>query len=128
MRIGELSVKAGVPTKTIRYYEEVGLMPAPARTPSRYRDYDGKAEHRLGFIRAAQSVGLTLGEIREVLALRDRGQNPCSHVAHLIQQHAEGLSDRIAALEAMRRELERLAKRAKAGHQHEAAFCHIIEG
>ncbi len=128
MRIGELSGKTGVSTKTIRYYEDVGLVPAPARTSSGYRDYDHAAERRLGFIRAAQSVGLTLGEIREVLAFRDRGQTPCSHVAQLIQRHAEDLSERISALEAMRRDLERLARRAKANGGGEGAFCHIIEG
>ncbi len=128
MRIGELSGQTGVSTKTIRYYEDIGLVPAPARTSSGYRDYDGDAQRRLALIRAAQSVGLSLGEIREVLAFRDRGQAPCSHVAQLIQRHAEDLSERIAALEAMRRDLERLARRAKANGGGDGAFCHIIEG
>lgn len=59
MRIGELADASGVPTKTTRYYEDIGLMPPPARTPTGYREYEPDSETRLGFIRAAQSVGLT---------------------------------------------------------------------
>lgn len=131
MRIGELAERSGVETTTIRYYEQIGLMPAPARRESGYRDYGEEAEARLGFIRAAQSVGLTLGEIREVLAVRDREEIPCQHVASLIDKKAAELAERIAALEQMRKDLARLAKRARAapaGPEREATFCHIIEG
>lgn len=58
--------------KTVRYYEGIGLLDHPPRTPSGYRDYDPSVLERLGFIKAAQAVGLTLGEIREIVALRDR--------------------------------------------------------
>lgn len=131
MRIGELAEQSGVETTTIRYYERIGLMPSPARRDSGYRDYGEEATDRLGFIRAAQSVGLTLGEIRETLAFRDRGEAPCRHVAGLIERNAAQLRQRIAALEAMHRELERLAKKARAISPEDApdaAFCHIIEG
>ncbi len=130
MRIGELAAQSGMTTKTIRYYESAGLMPAPARTPSGYRDYDPEAAGRLRFIRAGQSVGLSLGEIREVLAFRDRGDAPCEHVASLIDQHATDLAERIAALEEMRSDLERLAKRARKVRPSTSGggFCHIIEG
>jgi MerR family copper efflux transcriptional regulator len=130
MRIGELTQRTDVPTKTIRYYEDVGLMPEPPRTVGGYRDYGEDAAARLGFIRAAQSVGLSLGEIREVLAFRDRGETPCAHVASLIERRAADLSEHIAALERMRRDLERLSKKARAASPAKArgaAFCHIIE-
>lgn len=130
MRIGELAARSGVPPKTLRYYEGIRLMPPPPRTASGYRDYGPDALSRLGFIRAAQSVGLTLGEIREIVAFRERGETPCLHVASLIQRHAEDLSQRIAELERMRRDLDRLAKRAKTAAERsgeEAEFCHIIE-
>lgn len=130
MRIGELAEKAGVPTKTIRYYEEVGLLHEPARMPSGYRDYDRPALARLRFIRAAQSVGLSLGEIREILAFRERGEVPCAHVAALIEHHAADLEERIHALDAIRRDLVRLAakaRRATPRDAEQAAFCHIIE-
>jgi DNA-binding transcriptional MerR regulator len=131
VRIGELAERSGVEPTTIRYYERIGLMPIPARRESGYRDYDAEAAARLGFIRAAQSVGLSLGEIRETLAFRDRGEAPCRHVVALIERNAAELRQRIAALEAMQRDLERLAKKARAISPEdapEAAFCHSIEG
>ena len=130
VRIGELSERSGVSTKTIRYYEDIGILPKPPRSSSGYRDYDGDAAVRLSFIRAAQSVGLTLGEIREILAVRDRGQRPCGHVARLIEQHTTDVAERIAALQRMQRDLERIALRARrtSAGTDDAAFCHIIEG
>jgi MerR family copper efflux transcriptional regulator len=130
VRIGELARRAGVPTKTIRYYEGIGLIPEPPRTSGGYRDYERTAERRLSFIRPAQSVGLSLGEIREVLAFRDRGERPCHHVLSLIEQHAADLSERIAALEAMRRDLRRMARKAlsaSASVRDPSGYCHIIE-
>jgi DNA-binding transcriptional MerR regulator len=131
VRIGELAEQSGVEATAIRYYERIGLMPAPARKDSGYRDYEEAAATRLGFIRAAQSVGLTLGEIRETLAFRDRGEAPCRHVAGLIERNAADLRQRIVALQAMQRDLERLAKKARASSPEKApgaTFCHIIEG
>jgi MerR family copper efflux transcriptional regulator len=130
VRIGELARRTGIPTKTIRYYEGIGLMPEPPRTAGGYRDYEPTAESRLSFIQAAQSVGLSLGEIREVLAFRDRGERPCEHVRSLIEQHAADLSARIGVLEAMRRDLRRMARKARSRSQstpEPAAYCHIIE-
>jgi MerR family copper efflux transcriptional regulator len=129
MLIGEVSKRSRVPTKTIRYYEDIGLMPAPARRESGYRDYEESAVGRLSFIRAAQSIGLTLGEIREIAAFRDRGEAPCTHVSGLIERHAAELAERIAALQEMQQDLTRLAKRARSSAHHagEAAYCHIIE-
>lgn len=131
MKIGELAARTGISPKTIRYYEDIGLLPAPPRTRSGYRDYGEDAAARLGFVRAAASVGLTLGEIREVLAFRDRGEPPCAHVRQLIERHAADLSERITALTVMRADLQRLARRARArsgAATSDAAFCHIIEG
>jgi MerR family copper efflux transcriptional regulator len=130
MRIGELAERSGLESTTIRYYERIGLMPAPTRTQSGYRDYTEDAAARLRFIRAAQSIGLTLGEIRETLAFRDRGELPCGHVAALTERNAEELRQRIAVLEEMRRDLLRLAKKARAvsaGDASDTVFCHIIE-
>lgn len=130
VRIGELAHRTGVPAKTIRYYEAIGVMPAPPRTPSGYRDYGPEAVSRLAFVRAAQSIGLTLGEIREILAFRDRGEAPCRHVTSLIERHARELAERIQALERMRRDLERLARRARGVPRmapRQGGFCHLIE-
>ena len=73
MRIGELAEQAGTSTKAIRYYEQIGILTPPARTAAGYRTYDEAAMGRLSFVRAAQAVGLTLAEIRQIIAFRDDG-------------------------------------------------------
>ena len=128
MRIGEVAEACGVNPTTIRYYESAGLLPEPQRTPSGYRDYDDATVARVSFIRAGQSIGLSLGEIMEILALRERGEAACPHVIELIEQHSAELEQRIASLEKMRGELVALAKRARRlPPRADAAFCHIIE-
>jgi MerR family transcriptional regulator, copper efflux regulator len=129
MRIGELAEQAGITTKAIRYYEQLGILPPPARTPSGYRSYDQAAMGRLGFVRAAQAVGLTLGEIRQTIAFRDHGQAPCAHVADLLGRRAADLDARIHQLQQLRRELRQLADRAATldpDHCPPERVCHII--
>jgi DNA-binding transcriptional MerR regulator len=131
MRIGELAAKTGVTAKTIRYYEAIGLLPAPPRSAAGYREYSKDAVTRLGFVRAAASLGLSLGEIREVLAFRNRGEPPCAHVRQLIERHVAALDERIRALTAMRASLQPLARRAQQAcleTPSDTAFCPIIEG
>lgn len=72
MRIGEIAERAGLSTKALRYYERVGLIDEPTRTQSGYRDYDESVLDRLRFIRSAQAAGLTLGEIKGVIAFREQ--------------------------------------------------------
>ncbi|MCW2872201.1 heavy metal-responsive transcriptional regulator [Actinacidiphila oryziradicis] len=112
MRIGDLATASGLTTKTIRFYEQAGLLPEPPRTASRYRDYSGDAANRLAFIRDAQGAGLTLAEIRSVLALRDSGESPCGHVTGLISQHLADIEQRLAELRKTRSALRDLAQRA----------------
>lgn len=129
MRIGEVARRTGVTDKTIRYYEQIGILPESPRTPSGYRDYAPDVIGRLGFVRAAQGVGLSLGEIREVLAFRDRGERPCRHVHDLIRRRADELSGRIRELERMREDLRRLARRAERLDPADCdpeRVCHVI--
>ena len=129
MRIGDLASRSGVTAKTIRYYEDIGLVEPPARTPSGYRDYEPAALDRLAFIRAAQAIGLTLGEIRSIIALRDDGQTPCAHVLDLLRQRANELDRRITELRTLRGELRRLADRADGLDPADcdpARVCHLI--
>jgi DNA-binding transcriptional MerR regulator len=129
MRIGELADRAGISTKAIRYYEQIGILTPPARTPSGYRTYDQTARGRLGFVRAAQAVGFTLGEIRQIIAFRDDGQTPCGHVTGLLQRHAADLEVRIRELQQLRGELRQLAERATTldpEHCPPERVCHII--
>jgi MerR family copper efflux transcriptional regulator len=129
VRIGEFAERAGTTTKTLRFYERAGLLPAPERTASGYRDYDEGVRDRLAFIKAAQAAGLTLAEIREVIAVRIDNGPPCAHVAGLLDAHAADLDARIAELTALRDDVRRL--RARAQHLDPAAcpdssVCHVI--
>jgi DNA-binding transcriptional MerR regulator len=112
MRIGELAARSGVTAKTIRFWEAEGLLADPVRTPSGYRDYDPDALDRLSFIRHAQTAGLALAEIRQVLAISDTGEPACGHVTDLIHQHLTDVDRRIRELEETRSLLNRLAERA----------------
>lgn len=96
--IGALAKQAGVPIKTIRYYEEVGLLPKPSRTTSGYRLYESESADRLQFIKKAQSLGLRLAEIKEILDLADRGHCPCGHVQRLLKFRLQELNRKIADL------------------------------
>jgi DNA-binding transcriptional MerR regulator len=129
MRIGELADAVGVSTKTIRYYESIGVLHEPARTTAGYRDYSRDSLESLRFIRAAQAVGLTLGEIREIVAYRDRGVVPCAHVTELLRRRAGEIDEQIAQLEVMRVELRRLERRARSLRPEDCApskICHVI--
>ncbi|MFD9408243.1 heavy metal-responsive transcriptional regulator [Streptomyces sp. NPDC059989] len=112
MLIGDLATASGLTAKTIRFYEQAGLLPAPPRTPGGYRDYPEQTPARLAFIRDAQGAGLTLAEIRSVLALRDGGQAPCEHVTALIDQRLADIERRLAELATTREALRGLARRA----------------
>ena len=112
MKIGELADVADVTAKTIRYYESIGLLAEPARTPAGYRDYDASAAERLRFIRDAQATGLSLSEIHSVLELKDAGSNSCSHTRSLLERHLDDLDAQIERLVTARQELASLAERA----------------
>ncbi|MEV3989873.1 heavy metal-responsive transcriptional regulator [Streptomyces sp. NPDC049837] len=114
MRIGALATTAGISTKAVRFYEQAGLLPEPPRTPSGYRDYPPRAADRLAFIRNAQAAGLTLAEIREVLAIRDSGEAPCGHVGVLVARHLRQVEERIAELTRARTALLDLKEKAAA--------------
>jgi MerR family copper efflux transcriptional regulator len=129
MRIGELAQRSGVSTKAIRYYENIGLVPPAPRLESGYRDYEPSILDRLAFIRAAQAVGLSLGEIRSIVALRDEGQTPCGHVLDLLRTRSAELDRRIGELRALRGELNRLVARAEALDPADCdpdRICHLV--
>jgi MerR family transcriptional regulator, copper efflux regulator len=129
MRIGEAAVRSGVPAKTIRFWEDQRLLPAPARTPAGYRDYDPAVLERLAFIRQAQAAGLTLEHIRQVLDIRDGGQPPCVHVAGLIGRRLAEVEARLAELARARDQLAALAARAAAQDPADCrGYCSIIAG
>lgn len=105
--IGTLAGRSGVPAKTIRYYEDVGLLGRPQRTDSGYRLYRPETADRLQFIKKAQNLGLRLEEIREVLDLADRGRCPCGHVQHLLKARLKELRQKIADLKLVESRVEK---------------------
>ena len=129
MRIGEVAARAGVPAKTIRFWEDRCLLPLPDRTPAGYREYGPDILERLAFIRRCQAAGLTLEQIRQVLQIRDSGQAPCVHVTGLIARRLGEVEARLAELTAVRDQLAALA--ARAAEQDPAGcrgYCSIITG
>ena len=129
LRIGELAAATGVSTKTIRFYETAGVLPAPARTTSGYRQYDASAADRLAFIRAAQAAGLTLAQIRDVISARDISEAPCHHVATLLADHAAALQARLSQLSELLEHVRWLSHRATTldpGQCLPQHVCHAI--
>jgi DNA-binding transcriptional MerR regulator len=129
MRIGELARRSGTTTKSIRYYESIGLLAPPGRTASGYREYEQDTLDRLAFIKSSQALGLTLGEIRGIVRLREEGETPCEHVLGLIRLRADAITERIAGLERLRAELQRLLERGEGLDPRDclpSSVCHII--
>ena len=113
MRIGELAAAAGTTTKTLRFYEERGLLPQAERGANGYRDYGPEALSRLDFIRRGRAAGLTLAQIREVIDIREAGDAPCHHVADLLTARLVDIDRQIADLDALRAAL--IERRDQAG-------------
>ena len=113
MLIGELAQATGTTAKTLRYYEDEGLLQRPQRTPGGYRDYAPEAAERVTFIRHAKASGLTLGQIREVLSVRDGGLAPCAHVSMFVERRLSELEERIRELEQTRHQLVVLRRRLR---------------
>ena len=108
MRIQELSQLAGVPSKTIRYYESIGIMPPPQRGANNYRQYSLAAADRLRFIVSARSLGFSLSDIRKFLVARDAGSLPCKRVIDSLDGRIKEIDRRIADLLALRDTLSQI--------------------
>src|SRR5213593_3574869 len=87
--IGRLSKHTGTNIETIRYYERVGLLPAPARSPGGYRLYETDHLKRLNFIRRARTLGFSIGEVRTLLRLADERKRPCAEVRVVAEAHSQ---------------------------------------
>ncbi|EWT05022.1 MerR family transcriptional regulator [Intrasporangium chromatireducens Q5-1] len=102
MRIGEIAETAGTTAKTLRFYEDQGLLPPAERTPAGYREYTSETVARIDFIHRGQAAGLTLMQIRQILDIRDRGQAPCGHVRDLLDARLTEIEQQLAQLTALR--------------------------
>ena len=124
LSIGELGRWTETKVETVRYYERIGLLIAPARTEGNYRAY-GEAElNRLSFIRRARDLGFSIEQVRDLLALSDRRDQSCAEVDELAGAHLAEVERKIADLEALRRELSALLSQCRKGT---ISTCLIIE-
>lgn len=130
MRIGELAGRSGISPKTIRYYEQAGVLPRPARDKSGYREYGPEAVDRLRFVRQAQAAGLSLREVRQIMAIREGGDVPCEHVRSILHARLNQVRAQLAELVTLECHLETVLEHGLRGEPtgHDtASFCWILE-
>ena len=122
--IGELASETGVKVPTIRYYEGIGLLPAPPRTQGNQRRYDAAALDRLRFIAHARAMGFPMEELRAMLKIAGHRDAPCEDIDALVRARLTEVEDRIARLTALRAELRGMLQ----SHQHgTVADCRVVE-
>ena len=125
IQIGDLARQSGCNIETIRYYERIGLLPAPPRSAGRYRLYDAPDVRRLAFVRRARELGFTLDQVRALLALSAKdGRDACCEVHDLAAGHLAEVGAKITDLRAMERILADAVRRCTAG---ELPGCPIID-
>ena len=113
LKIGELAERTGCQAETIRYYEQRGLLRAPARSSGNYRLYGDAHVGRLTFIRRCRSLDMSLDEVRALLALQDHPEQPCGSVDQLVDQHIADIARRMSELQSLQEALVRLRSRCQ---------------
>lgn len=124
LKIGDLARATGIKANTIRFYEEIGLLPTPARTAGNYRAYDASALRRLTFIRRCRDLGIGIEQLRELLDLSNQKDQSCAAVEAIARTHRRFIEHKIAGLQALDRELAAMIDRC--GHGT-VARCGILE-
>ncbi len=122
--IGKVSEATGVKIPTIRYYEQIGLLPAPPRTEGNRRTYDRKDAERLTFIRHSRELGFEIDQIRTLLDLQDRPDQSCADADTIARARLVEVKDKIASLKALEAELERMVEGCSHGR---VESCQVIE-
>ena len=122
--IGEASRQSGVKAPTIRYYEQIGLLPAPTRNEGNRRLFDADDVRRLAFIRHARELGFEIAPIRTLLALQDDPGQSCAAADQLAREHLAEVEKRITSLTALKAELERMIGECAQGRVDQ---CRVIE-
>jgi MerR family transcriptional regulator, copper efflux regulator len=133
LRIGEIKDRSQIPVKTIRYYEEIGLIHAVKRTEGGFRLFAPDVLKRLAFIKRAQSLGLSLQEIHDILTIHDQGQWPCHDVRQKFQTKLQNIDAEIQRLSELKHEIQTLITHENPAETslaspNPATFCPIIEG
>jgi DNA-binding transcriptional MerR regulator len=124
LTIGKLGSATGVKIPTIRYYEQIGLLPGAERSSGNQRLYSSVTQDRLAFIRHARDLGFTLEAIRDLLGLSDRPDQSCAEVDAIARAQLQAIEGRITRLQALKTELERMVDHCAGGR---IADCRVIE-
>jgi len=124
LSIGTLAHETGTKVQTIRYYEQIGLMPEPDRTAGGQRRYTSAGLDRLAFIRHARQLGFTLEAIRELLELGDHPDRPCAEADAIARRQLQEVERRLTRLQALRTELRRMVHECGGGR---SAECRVLE-
>lgn len=124
LSIGTLARRTGTNVQTIRYYEQIGLMPEPGRSEGGQRRYGTLELDRLAFIRHSRQLGFSLEAIRELLDLSDSPERSCAQVDAVAQKQLREVEARISRLEALRMELQRMISECRSDR---VANCRILE-
>lgn len=124
LTIGRVAEAAGCKVQTVRYYEQIGLIPAPPRTSGNQRVYDDSAIHRLTFIRHARELGFSLQAIRDLISLSDNPNQPCDAADTIAKAQLKEVDRRIHRLHALRHELARMVEQCIGGR---IADCRVLE-
>lgn len=122
--IGALASRAGCQVQTVRYYEQIGLLPEPARNAGNQRRYSTATLRRLTFIRHSRDFGFSVEAVRELLGMADHPDMPCDHADAIAKRHLEEVEARIERLSALRDELKRMVAQCAGGRVEE---CRIVE-
>ena len=122
--IGALAMATRTKVETVRFYEKSGILPAPLRTSGNYRVYTANDVKRLGFIRRARELGFSLDQVRALLSLSDRPDQPCEAVDKIARERLEDVERKIADLRRLKRELRGLIEQCGCGT---IADCRIVE-
>lgn len=122
--IGKVSQESAVKVTTIRYYEQIGLLPAPPRTESGRRSYDRSDIERLTFIRHTRELGFEIDQIRTLLQLQDRPDQPCEEADVIARARLVEVKGKVASLVALQNELERMVDGCSHGR---VETCKVID-
>ena len=125
LMIGDLARRAGTKVNTVRFYEESGLLPQPARTASGRRTYGIEDLRRLTFIRHARSLGFGIDVVRSLLELVEHPERECGAASEIATRHLADVERRLRQLKALRTELRRMI--AQCGEGRRVANCFILE-
>ena len=124
LTIGTMAKRTGTKVQTIRYYEQIGLMPEPGRTEGGQRRYDSDELDRLSFIRHSRQLGFSLDAIRELLDLSDHPDRPCDEADVIARRQLRQVEQRMKRLTALRTELKRMVQECSGGN---TANCRVLE-